>query len=74
VEGAEDMDLEKEDRDAEVPTAEVNKTMGNPWREVPILLTPCGGKTATSYSVNDQRSKKEFHAVKESSFSSQHWL
>jgi hypothetical protein len=42
VERAEDADLEKEDRDTEVPTAEGNETMGNPRREVPILLTPCG--------------------------------
>jgi hypothetical protein len=42
VEGAEDMDLEKEDRDAEVPMAEVNETTEDPRREVPILLTPCG--------------------------------
>ena len=44
VEGAEDADLNlvKEDKDAEVPMAEVNETMGNPRREVPILLTPCG--------------------------------
>ena len=42
VEGAEDTDLDEEDGDTEVPTAEVNKAMGNPRREVPILLTPCG--------------------------------
>ena len=42
VEGAEDVDLDKEDGDAEVPTTEVNETMGNSRREVPILLTPCG--------------------------------
>ena len=42
VEGAEDADLDKEDGNAEVPTAEVNETMENPRREVPILLTLCG--------------------------------
>ena len=42
VEGAEDADLVEEDGDAEVPTAEVNETMENPGREVPLLLTPCG--------------------------------
>ena len=44
VEGVEDtdLDLDKEDRDAEVLTAEVNKTMENPRREVPLLLTLCG--------------------------------
>ena len=42
VEGAEDADLDEEDGDAEVLMAEVNETMGNPRREVPILLTLCG--------------------------------
>ena len=42
MEGAEDVDLDEEVRDAEVPTAEVNKTMGNPRREVPLLLTLYG--------------------------------
>ena len=42
VEGAEDADLDKEDGDAEIPTAEVNETMGNPRREVLLLLTLCG--------------------------------
>ena len=42
VEGEEDADLDEEDRDAEIPTAEVNETMGNPRREVLILLTLCG--------------------------------
>ena len=40
VEGAEDADLDEED--AEIPTAEVNETMENPRREVPLLLTLCG--------------------------------
>ena len=42
MERAEDADLDEEDRDVEEPTAELNKTMGNSRREVPILLTPCG--------------------------------
>ena len=42
VEGAEDAGLDEEDGDAEVPTAEVNETMENPRREVPLLLTLCG--------------------------------
>jgi hypothetical protein len=42
VEGVEDADLDKEEGDAEVLTAEVNKIMGNPRREVLLLLTPCG--------------------------------
>ena len=42
MEGAEDADLDEEDGDAEVPTAEVNETMGNPRREVLLLLAPCG--------------------------------
>ena len=42
VERAEDADLDEEDRDVEEPTAELNKTMGNSRREVPILLTPFG--------------------------------
>ena len=39
---SEDADLDEEDGDAEIPTAEVNETMENPRREVLILLTPCG--------------------------------
>ena len=42
VKGAEEVDLDEEDGDAEIRAAEVNKTMGNPRREVPLLLTPCG--------------------------------
>jgi hypothetical protein len=42
VEGAEDADLDKEDRDAEVLTVEANEIMGNPRREVLLLLTLCG--------------------------------
>ena len=42
VEVVEDADPDEEDGDAEVPMAEVNETMGNPRREVPILLTLCG--------------------------------
>ena len=42
MEGAEDADLDEEDRDAEIPMAEVNETMENPRREIPLLLTPCG--------------------------------
>ena len=42
VDEVEDMDLDKEDGDAEVPAAVISETMGNPMREVPLLLTPCG--------------------------------
>ena len=42
MEGAEDADLDEENGDTEILMAEVNKTMGNPRREVPILLTQCG--------------------------------
>ena len=42
VEEAEDADLDEEDGDAEIQMAEVNKTMGNPRRKVPLLLTLCG--------------------------------
>ena len=42
VEVVEVIDLDKEDGDSEVPTAEVNKTMGDPRREVLLLLTSCG--------------------------------
>ena len=42
VEVVEDADPDEEEGDAEVPTAEVYETMGNPRREVPILLTLYG--------------------------------
>ena len=70
VEGAEDADLDKEDRDAEVPTSEVNKTIGNPRRESTIIADTMWAKLPpTNQSmIRDQRksftpSKREVSAV-----------